>query len=74
MTNSCYGPHPVRASMAYVDKVDKDPNHQFELFSIYEENVFLPAEDKFMKTTSYLAYPYDYALNYINKYKAKNSL
>lgn len=72
--NSCYGPHPVRASIAYLEEVNKNPYYQYELFSMGVEKIFSPKDDGFIEYTSFLAYPYEYALNYIDRYNAKNSL
>lgn len=66
---NCYGPHPVNASIAYVNKVESDPYFQYEMFSVYEEKIFYPNLDGFVNHISYLKYPYEYALNYIASYQ-----
>lgn len=66
MASNCYGPHPVRAYEAYVNKVDSKKYFQYEMFSVLEDEYW--NGDGWQKSTYFHWFPYTYALNYIKTF------
>lgn len=70
MASDCYGPHPVRAYQHYLNKIDKDPHFQFELFRSVDIDHYDMENMRMWKETYYHFFPYNYAVEYVKAYES----
>jgi hypothetical protein len=70
--NDCSGPKPIQFMRKSLERMSVD-NYQYELFSILQDKRWIPEEDRIVEETHYHMFPYNYALDYINCWEAKNS-
>jgi hypothetical protein len=72
--NDCGGPRPIQMFRRALEKINSTPNYQYELFSVLEEDRWVPMEDRIEHSVFYHMYPYDYIVNYISSWEMKNAL
>lgn len=71
--NDCGGPRPIHAFRRALEVINSTPNYQYELFSVLQEDRWVPTEDRIGHFVSYHTYPYDYIVNYISSWEKRNA-
>lgn len=69
MASDCYGPNPSLVFKKYVERIDSTPYYQYELFSVFEEEIFDYNKMGFRKSVWYNFLPYTKALEIISAYE-----